>query len=120
MAYDELLVPWYSGVVPCTVWVGLVEGQQCFLIEPHSDDDFFRRGHLYGSNDDVARFAFFSKAAMEFLYKTGKRPDVIHCHDWETSLVPVLLYEIYQQIGMHDQRVCLTVHNFRHQGVASE
>ena len=120
VAYEDLAVPWYSGTVACTVWTGVVDGLTCFFIEPHSDDHFFRRGHLYGSTDDVARFAFFSKAAMEFMYKAGKRPDVIHCHDWETALVPVLLYEIYQPIGMHDQRVCFTIHNFRHQGVATE
>ncbi len=120
MAYADLRVPWYGGTVHCTVWHGRVEGRKCFFIEPHSDDDFFRRGHLYGSDDDVARFAFFSKAALEFLYQAGKRPDVIHCHDWETALVPVLLYEIYQPLGMHDQRVCFTIHNFRHQGVASD
>ena len=62
------------------------------------------------------RFAFFSKAALEFMLKTNKRPDVIHCHDWQTGLVPVLLFEIYQHHGMGNQRVCFTVHNFRHQG----
>ncbi len=120
MAYEGLAVPWFSGEVHCTVWFGFVDGRKCYFIEPHSEDHFFQRGHLYGSSDDIARFAFFSKAAMEFLYKSGKRPDVIHCHDWETSLVPVLLYEIYQPLGMHNQRVCLTIHNFRHQGVTNE
>ena len=64
------------------------------------------------------RFAFFCKAALEFLLKAGKRPDVIHCHDWQTGLVPVLLFEQYQAMG--DQRVCFTVHNFRHQGICGE
>ena len=71
----------------------------------------------------MARFAFFSKAALEFMLKSGKRPEIIHCHDWETALVPVLLFEIYQSLGMQDQRVCLTVHNFqpsgRHVGVGA-
>ncbi len=39
---------------------------------------------------------------------------------WETALVPVMLFETYQSLGMQDQRVCLTVHNFQHQGVTSE
>ena len=120
VAYEDLNVPWYDACVRCTVWRGTVEGRRCFFIESHSGDAFFRRGHLYGSNDDVARFAFFSKAALEFMYQAGKRPDVIHCHDWETALVPVLLYEIYQPLGMHDPRVCFTIHNFRHQGIASD
>ena len=120
VAYEDLWVPWYSGAIHCTVCFGFVEGRKCFFIEPHSPDSFFDRGHLYGSDDDVERFAFFSKAALEFMLKSGKRPDIIHCHDWQTALVPVLLYEIYQPIGMHDQRVCFTVHNFSHQGVTGE
>ena len=59
------------------------------------------------------RFAFFSKAALEFMLKADKRPDVIHCHDWHTGLVPVLLFEIYRFRGMEDQRICYTIHNFR-------
>jgi len=47
-------------------------------------------------------------------------PEVIHCHDWQTAIVPVLLYEIYQHIGMSDQRVCYTIHNFAHQGIGGE
>lgn len=117
VAYHDLWVPWYSGFVRCTVWFGLVHGRQCYFIDPHSQDNFFNRGHLYGSVDDVTRFAFFSKAAMEFMLKTNRRPEIIHCHDWQTALVPVLLYEIYQYVGMPHQRVCHTIHNFSHQGI---
>ena len=120
IAYQDLWVPWYTGAIHCTVWFGFVDGRKCFFIEPHSHDCFFDRGHLYGSHDDVERFAFFSKAALEFLLKSGKRPEIIHCHDWQTALVPVLLYEMYQHVGMADQRVCFTAHNFGHQGIADE
>jgi starch synthase len=51
------------------------------------------------------------------LLKSGKRPDVIHCHDWQTGLVPVMLFEMYKWHGMWNQRVCYTIHNFKHQGV---
>jgi starch synthase len=120
VTYENLWVPWYSGAIHCTVWFGFVEGRKCFFIEPHSHDGFFDRGHFYGSSDDVQRFAFFSKAALEFILKTHKRPEVIHCHDWQTALVPVLLYEMYQQSGMEHQRVCFTAHNFGHQGITDE
>ena len=120
VAYEELWVPWYSGAVHCTIYFGFVDGRKCFFIEPHSEDRFFDRGQLYGCDDDVSRFAFFSKAALEFLLAAGKRPQIVHCHDWHTALVPVLLYEIYQQIGMGEQRVCLTVHNFGHQALTGE
>jgi starch synthase len=120
VAYENLQVPWRSGKVPVTVWTGLVRGQRCFFIDPHSADGFFQRPSLYGSPDDVARFAFFSKAALEFMLQTNRRPDVIHCHDWQTALVPILLFEIYKHAGMPNQRVCFTIHNFSQQGVAGE
>ncbi|MFN3361164.1 MAG: glycogen synthase GlgA [Pseudanabaenaceae cyanobacterium] len=117
VAYQDMWVPWYGGAIHCTVFCGWVHGQLCFFIEPHSGDNFFNRGHYYGALDDHMRFAFFSKAALEFLLVTNKRPDVIHCHDWQTGLLPVMLYEIYKYHGMWNQRVCYTIHNFRHQGV---
>jgi starch synthase len=119
-ASHDMWVPWHAGHVRVTVWTGLVNQRRCFFLEPHSQERFFARPMLYGYPDDVMRFTFFSKAALEFLYQTNRRPDVIHCHDWQTGLVPVLLYEIYQSIGMHDQRVCYTIHNFKHQGIADE
>jgi starch synthase len=115
--YRDLWVPWFEGAIHCTVFFGFVHGRKCFFIEPHSHDNFFNRGSIYGFNDDVQRFAFFSRAAIEFLWKSGKHPDIIHCHDWQTALLPVFLYEIYQQLGFTHPRVCLTIHNFQHQGV---
>ncbi|MGJ3250705.1 MAG: glycogen synthase GlgA [Elainellaceae cyanobacterium] len=116
-AYRDLWVPWYGATIHCSVFCGWVHGRLCFFIQPHSQDNFFNRGVVYGHNDDNMRFAFFSKAALEFLHQSNKRPDVIHCHDWQTGLVPVMLFEIYKYHGMANQRVCYTIHNFKHQGL---
>jgi starch synthase len=118
-SHHDLWVPWYEGAVRCTVWFGHANGRKCFFIEPHSAAGFFSRDRLYGYEDDAERFAFFSKAALEFLLQANKRPDIVHCHDWQTGLVPVLLYEQYGNV-MPDQRVCYTIHNFRHQGTSGE
>jgi starch synthase len=118
-SYHDLWVPWYGGAVRCTVWFGYAQGRKCFFIEPYSEARFFGRDRLYGYPDDAERFAFFSKAALEFMLAANKRPDVIHCHDWETGLVPVLLREQYGA-AMPYQRVCYTIHNFRHQGTSDE
>ena len=115
--YEDLWVPWYGGAIHTSVWFGFVHGRKCFFIEPHSPDNFFNRGAYYGQRDDVMRYAFFCRAALEFMLKTNKHPEVIHCHDWQTALVPVLLYEMYQPLGLRHSRVCFTIHNFRHQGV---
>jgi starch synthase len=118
-SYHDLWVPWYGDAVRCTVWFGYAKGHKCFFIEPHPAASFFGRDRLYGYEDDAARFAFFSKAALEFMLQANKRPDVIHCHDWQTGLVPVLLREQYGA-AMPGQKVCYTIHNFRHQGTSDE
>jgi len=118
-SYQDLPVPWYGDEVRCTVWFGYANGRKCFFIEPHSAAGFFGRERMYGYGDDAERFAFFSKAALEFMVRAGKHPDVVHCHDWQTGFVPVLLREQYGAV-MPGQKVCYTVHNFRHQGTGDE
>ena len=118
--YGDLWVPYHNQWIPCDVFAGRMGDLNCLFIDPHSFQQFFNRGVFYGHPDDVERFAFFSRAAMEFLFKTNRRPDIIHCHDWQTGLVPVLLYEIYQRLGMTHPRVCYSLHNVGHQGIHGE
>lgn len=120
LSHKDLWVPWFNYHIRCDVWFGFVHGRKCFFIEPHSSDNFFARGAYYGFPDEHMRFAFFSKAALEFLLHSGKRPDIIHTHDWQSALVPVMLYEMYQHHGLERSRVCHTIHNFKHQGIAGE
>ena len=118
--YSDLWVPYHQQWIHCDVYVGFMDGLRCFFIEPHSAQNFFHRGLFYGNHDDGDRFAFFTRAALEFMLKSNKHPDVIHCHDWQTALTPVLLYEIYQRLGMTHSRVCFTLHNMGHQGLTGE
>lgn len=118
--YDDLWVPYHDQQVHCDVYFGFVDGLKCFFIEPHSSRNFFNRGIFYGDHDDPERFAFFCKAALEFMLKANKHPEVIHCHDWQTGLAPVLLFDMYEHIGMTHPRVCYTLHNLKHQGVTGE
>ena len=108
--YRGLEVPFHDRMIHCDVFFGEVHGLKCFFIDPHSEHGFFNRGHFYGEHDDDVRFTFFAKAALEFLQKAGKHPDIIHCHDWQTGLVPVMLYETYTRLGMTHPRVCYTLH----------
>ncbi len=118
--YADLWVPYHDQQVHCDVYFGFVDGLKCFFIEPHSSGNFFNRGIFYGHHDDPERFAFFCKAALEFMLKANKHPEVIHCHDWQTGLAPVLLFDMYEHIGMTHPRVCYTLHNLKHQGVTGE
>lgn len=115
---DDLQTPWDHGMVSCSVWKGTVHGLSCIFIDPHSDSGFYHRQTVYGEVDDIQRFAFLSRAAIEYLWQTKIQPDIIHCHDWPSALVPVFLFEIYQKLGMTKPRVCFTIHNFQHQGLA--
>lgn len=120
MAYAGLWVPFYGEWIRCDVHFGFVDGLRCFFIEPQSHHNFFNRRVYYGNQDDTARFAFFSRAALEFLLKANKHPDIIHCHDWQTALVPVLFWEMYQHLGLRRPRICYTLHNLGHQGLQGE
>lgn len=120
VSFNDLWVPFYDQWIHCTVYFGFVYGRKCFFIDAHHERNFFNRGIFYGHHDDPERFAFFCRAALEFMLKADKHPDVIHCHDWQTGLLPVLLFEMYQHYGMSHPRVCYTLHNLRHQGVTGD
>ena len=117
---DSLLVEWHQRQISCTIYKGFVDELTCFFIEADSEDNFFNREDCYGEADDAERFAFFSKASMEFLHKSNRQPDIIHCHDWHTGLIPVFQTEVYQYLGLRDSRTCYTIHNFKHQGICGE
>lgn len=53
------------------------------------------------------RFDFFCKAALEFLLKTGRQPDILHCHDWSTAHVAKAFWEDYQPYGLYKPKVCV-------------
>ena len=118
--YEGLMVPFYSERIHCDVFFGFVDGLKCFFIEPHSSHNFFNRGVYYGQRDDPERYAFFCRAALELLLRSNKHPDIIHCHDWQTGLIPLLLFESYKYQGMTHPRVCFTLHNVGHQGITGE
>lgn len=69
------------------VWSGIVEGLVVYFIHPLHPKDFFGRESIYNQPDDFDRFTYFSRAALEFLSQFGKRPNVIHLHDWPVAMV---------------------------------
>jgi len=80
---------------------------------------YFKRGsQIYGHYDDAERFAFFSRAVLEILPHLGEfRPDVIHCNDWQTALVPVYQTTLYGQNEYYQGiKTVFTIHNIEYQG----
>jgi starch synthase len=78
---------------------------------------FFRRQGLYGYGDEAERFSFFSKAVLDALPHLDFVPDVIHCHDWQAALIPVLLRAHYRHLPLYENiKTMLTIHNLKYQG----
>jgi starch synthase len=115
-SFTDLWVPFYDHAIRCDVEYGEADGLKCWFVDAHSPHAFFNRGSIYGAHDDHDRFAFFCRAVMEFLHQSERHPDIIHCNDWQTGLIPVLLYEVYAGLGMNRTRVCYSLHNMGHQG----
>ena len=80
---------------------------------------YFGRRGLYGYFDDAERYAFFCKAVLEIIQHIDFTPDVIHCNDWQTALIPVFLEEFYRNEVpcCKDIRVLFTIHNIQYQGI---
>lgn len=118
-ALDVVVESYFGGrLFKNKIWVGTVEGLPVYFIEPQHPDKFFWRGKFYGEQDDFKRFSFFSRAALEFLLQAGKKPDIIHCHDWQTAFVAPLYWDLYAPKGLNSARICFTCHNFEYQGTA--
>lgn len=99
-----------------TVWCGWVENLKVYFIEPHHPQQLFKRGCFYGCHDDVDRYLFFCRAALEFIYKKQIRPAIIHLHDWQTAAVAPLYHDIYKAMGMRQAKIVYTIHNLEYQG----
>jgi len=79
---------------------------------------YFKRNGLYGFYDDGERFAYFSRAILEALPKIPFKPDIIHCNDWHTAPVSVLLKEQYKHFSFYENiRTFFTIHNLKYQGI---
>lgn len=85
------------------------------------NEHYFCRGGKspYGYEDDGERFAFFSKAVLEFLHHIDYTPEIIHCNDWQTGFIPLLLKALYGESERHRHiRTVYTIHNIEYQGKA--
>ncbi|MEI5909594.1 glycogen synthase GlgA [Bacillus spongiae] len=79
---------------------------------------YFHRDTLYGHYDDGERFSYLNRAILESLPYLDFFPDVLHCHDWHTSMIPFLLRAEYvHRPGYHFMRSLFTIHNLQFQGI---
>jgi starch synthase len=79
---------------------------------------YFGREGIYGYQDDGERFIFFCRAALEMLRRLDWQPDVVHCHDWHTGIVPNWLKTIYKGDPFFANTASLfTIHSLQYQGI---
>jgi starch synthase len=117
---SSITVPFDDRYRFCSVLDGGVRsGVQFYFIEY---PPFFDRDGLYGTalgdyHDNAERFALFSRAVLEATKILGA-PDVLHCHDWQTALVPILLKTLYDGDPAFATAPCVfTIHNLGYQGL---
>lgn len=85
-----------------------------FIDAPH----YFQREQLFGYNDDGERFILFCRAALELTRALGWAPDVVHCHDWHTAIIPNWTKTVYRDDPILGKAATVfTIHNLALQGV---
>ena len=83
---------------------------------------YFKRNEPYGHYDDGEIFAFFSRGVLESIKHIDNFiPDVIHCNDWHTGMIPVFLEAFYRyDVRFQNIKTMYTIHNLRYQGIFSK
>jgi starch synthase len=115
----EIFVPLNGERARASVLRAEQNGYDIYLID---SPKYFLRENIYGPStgnylDNDERFVFFSRAALEFLRQAGFSPDVVHCHNWPTALIPVFLGSHYRDDpGLKSVATVLTLHNTAYQG----
>jgi starch synthase len=129
-------MPWHAfevleGGLSVPMWFGLARGAvrlgrlprspvPLYCLEHHR---YYDRPHLYGSPssggyaDNLERFTFLSRGALELCRALGWIPDVIHAHDWQTALVPVYVNTVEWAQPLHGCATVYSIHNLAYQGV---
>ena len=78
---------------------------------------YFKRSGIYGQFDDGERFGYFSMAVLEAIKHMDFAPEVIHCHDWQTGLVPAFLKLFFSgEEKLRDIKTVFSIHNIQYQG----
>lgn len=120
VALDRLQIPVGSEVETGRVFLyDDPSGMKVYFID---QPEYFSRDELYGTPmgdypDNDHRFVFFQRGVLEALHKLGFKPDVVHCHDWQTGLVGTYLKTLYANDPVFMQtKTIFTIHNLAYQG----
>ncbi|MGM9988492.1 MAG: glycogen synthase GlgA [Bacillaceae bacterium] len=99
----------------CGIFSTVFEGITYYFVD---NEYYFKRDSFYGHYDDGERFGFFGRAVLDSLSHLDIRPDIIHCHDWHTAIIPFLLRNEYNHCPIYkDIKSVFTIHNLQFQGI---
>lgn len=92
------------------------EGVHYYFID---NEYYFSGPKPYGNiHEDIEKFAFFSRAALSALPLINFQPDIVHCHDWQTGLIPVYLKDKFHEGQFFvNMKSIMTIHNLKFQGI---
>lgn len=103
------------------VHVGIMEYEYNGIKFYFVDNEWYFKCDSPYSSDlkwDIERFTYFCKAVLAIMPVIGFRPDIIHCHDWQASLIPVFLHTAFATNPFYSStRTIMTIHNLKFQGV---
>lgn len=122
LAIPSLSIPFGGHLRFCSLWrseISPAVGEMIYFVDC---PEYFDRDELYSDksgdyNDNAERFALMSRAAIEFAKRSPVAPDIIHCHDWQSALVPVFLKHEYERDWFFGNTATVfTIHNMGYQG----
>ena len=112
---------WADGINRnCPIHQLHLAGVTFLLVE---QDDLYNRKGLYGTTDseyedNFLRFVLFNRVALELAAQSSENVDILHCHDWQTGLIPLLLRSQYGHFPKLGQtKTVFTIHNLAYQGI---
>ena len=112
LCYDYVDLAWRHA--NCGLFSLKKDGVTWYFLD---NEQYFGRPELYGCADDGERFGFFSRAVVKMLDHLDFWPDVIHCNDWQTALIPIYLKDDgVREERYRSVRTVLTIHNIEYQG----
>lgn len=96
------------------IFTYLYKGVTFYFID---NEKYFARPSIYGYDDEGERFAFYNVAFIELISHLQIQPDIVHCNDWQTGMIPVLYHEHYKNFEYYQNiKFIMTVHNPAYQG----
>ena len=118
----EVILPKYDFLhfdkisqVTKNVYITEYQGCRLHLID---SPEHFHGGKIYGAEDLIGRFLYFSRAALEYLEERGEPIDILHLHDWHTAFCAPLMRDVFKK-RVSVKGILLTIHNGEYQGQCS-